>query len=345
MSEPWKKAFRSWVLEFERHLRDDIGLAYDEYAVQLWDEATNKDADRTVQGGYFVREIAPRIRTCMDGAQSVAEVQAMDPVIDLWIPHQTTLYRSKEREALRDLYRNLMAKGEPVWTYTCSTNMKAMHPLDYYRLKEWRVWELGLQGSCYWAYNSWRGDPWDDFDGEIADCGAVYDGPNGPITTRRWEATRDGREDYKCLHLTRAAQGSAKREAEIDTIVRKVLASPLDSTAFAVERKELLTELVGLVKLGAATLADPVTFTVEGEHLGARWSFSRPATAFVYYRLPGSAEWDVIETPQSTTQTALLPKPEIGRYFEWYMLWWTEGGAMGCCLRGLQPDGWARLPE
>lgn len=345
MSEPWKRAFKAWVLEFERHMRDDIGLNYEEYAVQLWDEATNKNAKLTVQGGLFIREIAPKVRTCMDGAQSVAEVKAMDPVIDLWIPHQTTLYRSKERKELRALYRELMAKGEPVWTYTCSTNMKAMHPLDYYRLKEWRVWELGLQGSCYWAYNSWRGDPWNDFDGKIADCGSVYDGPSGPITTRRWEATRDGREDYKCLHMLRNANGSSGRDASVDEIVKEALASPLDAAAFAAQREVLLTRLSEAVGRESAGLAAGVRFAKEDGKLRARWELTRPAAGFLFYRVPGEAEWKMVETAEGAKHVATLVGVEARRSVEWYLLWRTGAGCMGCCLSGLQPDGWARPGE
>ena len=105
-------------------------------------------------------------------------------------------------EKLLGLYKST---GKPVWTYTCSINMKSLDPLDYYRLKPWRAWKLGLNGVCYWAYNSWRGDPWNDFDGEIGDCGAVYNGPLGPVTSRRWEAWREGLEDYLYLHLLKSA--------------------------------------------------------------------------------------------------------------------------------------------
>ena len=51
MGGTWKKAFRTWVLEFERHMRDDMGMDYSEYAVQLWDEATEKNAELTVDAG------------------------------------------------------------------------------------------------------------------------------------------------------------------------------------------------------------------------------------------------------------------------------------------------------
>jgi len=346
MDEPWRKAFKTWVLEFERHLRDDLGMDYGEYAVQLWDEATGSKAELAVQGGRFMRSFAPRIRTCMDGAQSVAEVKAMDPMIDLWIPHQSALYHSKEAEQLRALYRALSEKGEPVWTYTCSTSMKSLHPLDYYRLKEWRVWELGLQGSCFWAYNSWRGDPWNDFDGPIADCGTVYDGPHGPITSRRWEATREGREDYLCLHLLRQAGKAAGGETEqaveslLTDVVQQALAEPRDGERFESVRRRLLAALAEHCGAEPPQLTRRPGFAYEKGRVTCSWDTDRSAAGILFCRVPGDAEWRTTEFAPATNHVARLDDLPQQRSFEWYMLWWDERGALSCRLTGLASNAW-----
>ncbi|MGC9319435.1 MAG: DUF4091 domain-containing protein, partial [Armatimonadota bacterium] len=346
MSEPWKRAFEAWVLEFERHLRDDIGMRYEEYAVQLWDEATHENAEMTTEAGHFIRELSPRMRLCMDGAQDPDEVRMLDPVIDVWIPHQSALLRRAHSEELRELYGQLSERGEPVWTYTCSTNMKALSPLDYYRLKEWRVWDLGVQGSCYWAYNSWRGDPWNDFDGNIADCGTIYDGPGRPITSRRWEATRDGREDYKALHLLREAaraQGDEVQqrvEALIDSLVAEVLANPTDLEVFAATRERLLDVLEQHCGEDPPQLAGEVAFGVTNEGVRCTWTTDRPAEGILFYRVPGDAEWQstAFETAEAHEATlAGLPERRSG---EWYLIWWDGRGATSFDASGLRSEGW-----
>jgi len=346
MGEPWQKAFRAWVLEFERHLRDDIGMGYDEYAVQLWDEATRENAELTAQAGHFIREFAPDMRLCMDGAQDPDEVRLLDPVIDLWIPHQSTLYHRPFSTELRALYAEIAERGEPVWTYTCSTNMKALSPLDYYRLKEWRVWDLGVGGSCFWAYNSWRGDPWDDFDGEIADCGTIYDGPGEPVTSRRWEATRDGREDYKAMHLLRESarasgeEAGARVEALIDSLVAEVLASPTDLAVFDRARGRLLDVLAEHCGSQPPALTDGTGFAMADGDVRVTWATDRAAAGVLHYRVPGDAEWRALRFEAAEAHEATISDLPAMRDVEWYLLWWDERGATGGDLSGLRGEGW-----
>ncbi len=346
MSEPWRRAFRTWVLEFERHLRDDIGMGYEEYAVQLWDEATGENARLTAQAGEFMRGFAPGIRTCMDGAQTPEEVRMLDPVIDLWIPHQAALYARPYSPELRALYAELAARGEPVWTYTCSTNMKALSPLDYYRLKEWRVWDLGVGGSCFWAYNSWRGDPWNDFDGEIADCGTIYDGPAGPITSRRWEATRDGREDYQALHLLREAarargpETAARAQALIDSLVAEALANPTDIEVFDRARGRLLDVLAQYCGADVPALTEGLSFAWDDSAARVAWETDRPTEGVLHYRVPGDEQWRVLAFDTGTAHEATITDLPAQRDVEWYLLWWDERGATGGDLSGLRTDGW-----
>ncbi|MCK5805967.1 MAG: DUF4091 domain-containing protein, partial [Lentisphaeria bacterium] len=350
MDEAWQKAFKSWVLEFERHLKDDLGMAHNEYTVQLWDEATHGNAELTVRAGMYMRSFAPEISTCMDGAQNPDEIRAMDPVIDFWIPHQSTLYGHARAKEIRALYKQIMAKGEPVWTYTCSTNMKALSPLDYYRLKEWRVWDLGMQGSCYWAYNSWRGDPWDDFDGTIADCGSIYDGPHGAITSRRWESTLDGREDYLCLHLLREAGRraggavQAKIEEFIAQSVKSVLEAPKDIELFRTVRSDLLAELAKQVGAKPPSLKNPPTFTVDGDTLLCRLTPDRPVSTTLYYRVPGYDSWRSVSAAESATPLLTVRGLTRKRTLEWYLLFHDRTGASAAALGGLPKAGHITIP-
>jgi hypothetical protein len=346
MDAAWRKAFRAWALEFERHLRDDIGMKYEEYAVQLWDEATRVHAEQTAQAGAFLRTFAPKMRTCMDGAQDLNEIKLLDPVIDLWIPHQTTLYTHKDRVAIRALYRDLMARGEPVWTYTCSTFMKALSPLDYYRLKEWRVWDLGVQGSCYWAYNSMRGDPWNDFDGEIADCGVMYEGQPNPITSRRWESTRDGREDYLCLHLLREASKSRadgkELRAYLDDTVAKALKQTNDPAAFQELRRGLLARLADSVGRTPPVVTKAPKATPVSAGLLVTWETAEPSHGMFLWREPGRAQWHVMK-PEAADRKhkALLVDTSPARSpTEWYLILWDDSGATTRVLSGLNPEGW-----
>ncbi len=351
MSEPWKRAFRAWVLEFERHMRDDIGMDYDEYTVQLWDEATHHNAEMTTEAGHFIREFAPNMSLCMDGMQDPDEIRMLDPVIDVWIPHHNALYGRAWSDEARRLYSELSARGEPVWTYTCSTQMKALDPLDYYRLKEWRVWDLGVEGSCYWAYNSWRGDPWNDFDGEIADCGAIYEGPGEPITSRRWEATRDGREDYKTMWLLREAaratdaETAARVTALIDSLVDEAIANREDVEAFERIRARLLDVVERHCGENPPKLTAAPSFEAIPAGVRCEWETDRPASGMLLYRVPGDADWREVDFEAASTHETVLRDMPAKRSGQWYLLWWDERGATGADLSGLRPEGYFHTGE
>jgi len=78
------------------------------------------------------------------------------------------------------------------------------------------------------------------------DCAMVYAGTNGPITTRRWEAFRDGAEDYECLMLLKKYAPKAKGANEfLERIRGKV---PDSAEPVHQLRDEMLTILKSIPK-------------------------------------------------------------------------------------------------
>ncbi|MDI6783435.1 MAG: DUF4091 domain-containing protein [bacterium] len=216
MSEPWKKAFATWLKLWVNHLLE-LGLDYSDFSMQIWDEATGEPAKKVAEVGPFLRSIDPKIRWVMNGAQDLEEAKQMNPYVDIWIPHLDSLMKSSEKEKLVAFYKST---GKPIWSYTCRVNMTSQPVLDYYRLKPWYVYQLGFDGVCFWAYDSWRGDPWSDFDavgeeGYYSDNGVVYSGDQGPIPSRRWEAYREGLQDYQYLYMLEQLVKQAEEESTV----------------------------------------------------------------------------------------------------------------------------------
>lgn len=57
---------------------------------------------------------------------------------------------------------------------------------------------IDAKGVGFWAYSDTSGSSaWDDFDGRRPDYAVVYENKNGPVSSRRWEAFREGIEDYQ----------------------------------------------------------------------------------------------------------------------------------------------------
>ena len=323
--ERWDRAFRYTVTQWLAHLKT-LGLTYDEFCVQVWDEATGTNVDYVVKGGKLLREIDPKVRLVMDGAQSLKEVRRIDPVIDVWIPHLTALTNGKDHVALLRYYKQT---GEPVYTYTCSTFMKALSPYGYHRLKPWQAAALGLDGVFYWAYNSWRGDPWNDFDGPIADCGVIYPGADRPIDSRRWEASREGIEDWQIIrlvqHLAKEAGPAANSVPQtIDQAIHEVVTKPENVDRADVWRQRL-------IRLGVKlAVAKPLTIenlrqTTRQDAVQLAFTTSRPAAGCLLHRIVGTWKWTETSFAADREHRLEFKLPPDARG-EWLLLAWDAGG-------------------
>lgn len=337
LSEPWVRAFRHTYTKWLEHLKA-LGLDYDDFCVQIWDEATGENVDYVVEGGKLLRKIDPKVRFVMDGAQSVEEVRRMDPYIDVWVPHLHTLKRPKVGAKLLDVYRSL---GEPVYTYTCSTNMKSLSPYTYHRLKPWEAANLRLDGVFYWDYNSWRGDPWNDFDGPIADCGTVYDGAEGPITSRRWEASREGIEDWQILRLLEdlAAGDEARSRAARrlrDETIRKVLTNKDDRDLADASRITLIDAALALAKNDPLNIGDAKCEQV-GRRLTVDFQTNRPATGLLLFRPKGAQRWDRSSVTQGAHTVRTTLPPMVGA--DWILLLWDELGRVATTMGSSEFSG------
>jgi len=76
-------------------------------------------------------------------------------------------------------------------------------------MQPWVSFAYDMDGGGYWVYGSseyWLTDPV-----SLQEYGAVYLGPTGPVSTRRWEATREGIQDFELLWMLREA---ARRDGD-----------------------------------------------------------------------------------------------------------------------------------
>ena len=331
----WDRAFRYTYTRWLDHLKA-LGLRYEDYCVQVWDEATGPNVDYVVEGGKLLREIDPKVRLVMDGAQSLAEVKRIDPYIDVWVPHLTKLKHAKDRV---ELLRYYLASGEPVYSYSCSTFMKARPAYAYHRCKPWQAASFGVNGTFYWAYNSWRGDPWNDFDGPIADCGVIYPGEGGPIDSRRWEGTREGIEDWQIMRLLKGLAEGRSQEAQparelIGRGIEQVLAEPTDvgrAQTFRLEFIEAAQRLAAADTLRITQASE----TAEGRQFTVTLKTSRPAAGRLLYRVLGTGEWLSVSLPRATDHRAAVALPPVAGA-EWIALVWDDLGRVAY-QRGPQP--------
>jgi hypothetical protein len=234
--DAWEKAYAESMRALAHHLTEK-GLKYEDWAIYVTDEPGLERGPRItylIERGRRIKHADPRIQTYTDPVAPMAleELKRAAPYVDIWCPEQDSLYRLWGPTAdMRSEERLAIMKGDSpqVWTYECLPGTKRKSPLGYYRHQAWLAWKLGLNGMGFWTYCTDPNDPWLPNKDEYV---LVYPGKNGPIPSKRWEAVRDGVEDYTALWLARQALGAAvargeagavATRAELDNIVTQVV--------------------------------------------------------------------------------------------------------------------------
>lgn len=175
-------------------------LDTDHFALYPVDEPAGHGIEavkRVVDFGKLVRAAHPKIRIYINGGGELPVFQQMAPYADIWCPGLHMLpEQSPEMNFLR-------STGKPIWSYNCAyphsrpigANLKNINIVAEYRIAALFALRYGATGTGYWSYNIGE-DMWTRTDTEYP---MVYRGKTKPVTSRRWEAVREGIEDCRIL--------------------------------------------------------------------------------------------------------------------------------------------------
>jgi len=235
-SVEWKKAMRDSLTRYLAHLKE-IKMDYQEHLFYPFDEPN----DKLIDGGglevyQMIQEIDPKLRVFVDptSATSVDGMKKIAQYISVWCPHDPN---SLSKEKI-DFFHSEQAKGKEFRTYNCEGPDKTFSPLGHYRQMLWRCFELGITGAGIWnyadtGYGKGETSAWTDFDGSRIDFSIIYDAANAPkgvnrteaqIPSRRWEAWRDGIEDYALLYMLRQkATGAGAKKTVYEKLIADLM--------------------------------------------------------------------------------------------------------------------------
>jgi hypothetical protein len=140
-------------------------------------------------------------------------------------------------------------KGE-LWWYVCiyPTIKKYCNlMIDYTGLQNrvlfWQQKQYNATGFLYWACTYWNKDPWEsrDFnrDGSLLAYGKEELGYTGPCSTLRFEAVRDGLDDYDMLCMCEKLCGADKMNEILNKVTTNILEYTDSDAVFAAARIEL----------------------------------------------------------------------------------------------------------
>ncbi|MFA9478254.1 glycoside hydrolase domain-containing protein [Phycisphaerales bacterium AB-hyl4] len=212
MDEQWQAYFIEWFGNWMSALESE-GITYDDFWIQIEDEPRTHDLPLLVPQTALLKEHFPQARTWVSIApwSTMEDLEALQPHIDLWVPERR---RITMRETAPEELAFYKEQGE-YWPYLCSRQMDMQSMMTYYRHRGIQDYLLGGEGIVLWAYNSWGGDSWAQWDTPRADGSGrfdealVYRGEHGPVPSKRLFAFRAGIEDYVLLYLMEQAKGEA----------------------------------------------------------------------------------------------------------------------------------------
>ncbi|HUW60390.1 MAG TPA: FG-GAP-like repeat-containing protein [Candidatus Bathyarchaeia archaeon] len=209
-SEPYFNGFRTAVRELAAHLRER-GFPYSQWAFYPIDEPWNTGATQVAQLKQFAEmvkraDIEAMVYADPAGGVRPEYLDEFKGLIDVWQPEINHLKRDP---ALLEWFRQ---NARHFWAYEATGPGKDLLPLGYYRSYAWLAWRLGVEGAGYWVY---RGEDlwWPVGD---TDYSAVYPTDTSVVPSRRWEADRDGVEDYRALYVLRGEIESARTAGRVD---------------------------------------------------------------------------------------------------------------------------------
>ncbi len=217
LTPPWIKAYKQWLKAWVDHLQQ-MGIGYEKFAFYPIDEPGLREGlvDDFIAYSKPIREIDPKIQIYTDPVSGATknDLKKMVPYVDIWCPNRNGYLLDEGLDKLA----YLKSTGKTVWTYECAANAKHQSPLGYYRGQAWLAWHRGLSGIGFWSYCTSRYDPWYVPLGG-ADYLLIYQG-DGVVTSKRWEAIRDGIEDYSMLMLLKEAIEKSKNDKNLQGVVK-----------------------------------------------------------------------------------------------------------------------------
>lgn len=201
MSPGWKSFFRVWLKQWIEHLKQN-GIGYERFALYPFDE---KLGDEFYQFAQEVKRIDSNVQIYANSfGKGPDDFMRFRNLVDIWC------FSLSDCQQHTSWLNTVKGFGNKVWLYDAKGPGKANDPYSYYRLMSWWAFRYELSGVGFWVYADpfAKSIPWHDTNSALGYFGVVYShktssfdtGGEKIIPSKRWEAWREGVEDY--IYLT-----------------------------------------------------------------------------------------------------------------------------------------------
>lgn len=221
-SEDLRREIEGWLSRLSTVMASE-GYEYDDWAIYPADEPAGETLEFVARVAAWMKARDKRVRVYANpGAVDVLDLlpggavrSALD-VVDLWQP---LLGPAADR-----LGPVLRQRGNGRWSvYSVGTAPAKTAVPNCYRKVAWEAQQLGATGLGFWSFSDTGGSSaWDDLDGARADWAVVYEADSGVVSSRRWEAFRQGVMEYRILADCALAGANAPQARSCEAFRRSI---------------------------------------------------------------------------------------------------------------------------
>jgi len=196
-----KLTIEEWLPLLQAHLKEKGWL--DRAMIHVADEPIEVNLDSW-------KDLSKRVRKAAPGLPRIDAVHVPDlgGALEVWVPQLNYLEQWMPR------FKQAQKGGAELWYYTAWVpqgrypNRLMDYALIKTRMLHWLNYTSGTTGYLHWGWNFWD-VPFDQF--APGDNFIVWPGTSAPRSSLRYEAMREGIEDYEYLCILEDAARSASR--------------------------------------------------------------------------------------------------------------------------------------
>jgi hypothetical protein len=233
----WNANLERWIMSMKERF---VNVGYDPDKILFYpvDEPQNSDhVEKILNFASVLRKVDPKLRTYT----TIDRIGRLSKSDFYSLAQACSVLQIEENDLLSAEARYVKSLGRDLWVYGVSGE-KTASPMQDYRLMAWRAFRGGATGIGFWAYadTGREGTAWNDIDGARPDYSVIYEGNNTIISSKRWEAWREGCEDYALLGLAERNLNTEGEKAEFKRRLDRVISNPEDYSFFEETRLFLL---------------------------------------------------------------------------------------------------------
>lgn len=191
---------------------EKMKVPLDCWAINTNDEVSDTTAKQTLINDQYIKSLRPKTPIWLnpawgmkaDAAQnwttSEGTLKVIAPIVDIWCPYAWHLWDKT------DALKVMKSTGKRMWYYEiwgCASRRPSVGR-EVLRTGPLMAWKYDLSGWGVFCANDWPNTPWS---GQMMHS-FTYPGSNGRvISSRGFEAVRQGTQEYKRLYMIRKLGG------------------------------------------------------------------------------------------------------------------------------------------